>query len=91
MENVFEKFFNRLVVPIDKEKFETWIDAVANKITEIAVNLNDSNLIETILDDSSFNSYDDTLLMMFNGNTDIEKAAYEILNIMLKNKNNNES
>jgi len=87
MESVFEKFFSRLVVPIDKEKFTAWVIIVANKISEIAKDLNDEKLIETILKDQSFNRYDDTLLMMFRENIDIEKAAYEILNIMLKNKN----
>jgi len=86
MDSIFEKFFNNFVNPVNKEKFESWINDVANKISEIALNLDDEELINTILDDTSFDDYNDTLLMMFKGNIDIEKAAYEILSIMIKNK-----
>ena len=86
MVSMFEKFFNNLVNPVNKEKFEKWIVEVADKISEIAVDLDDVNLIDTILNDRSFDNYNDTLLMMFTKDLDIEKAAYEILDIMLKNK-----
>jgi len=96
MDSIYDDFINSLVNPINKKKFERWIDDVAQKITKIAVDLDDDKLIKTILDDDSFGNslfcnYDDTLLQMFLINTDIEKAAYEILDIMLKNKKQNES
>ena len=96
LESLFEKFFENLLDrdPIDKEKFSKWIEEVAEKITEVAVEINDDKLIDTILEDTSFNffeGYYDTLVMMFKEDMDIEKSAYEILNIMMKNKKKNES
>jgi len=89
-ESLFDRFFNNLIDPIDKIKFSTWIEKVAEKITEIAVELDDDELVDTILADKSFNMFEDyydTLLLMFKNNIDIEKAAYEILNIIVNNKN----
>jgi len=89
---LFNRFFESLADPIDKEKFSAWIIKVAEKITEIAVDINDDKLINTILEDESFHEifgeYYDSMLIMFKENVDIEKAAYEILNIMTKNKRN---
>ena len=94
LDSLFERFFSSLVDPVDKGDFESWIEQVAEKITRIAVELDDKKLIDAILADKSFNMFEpyyDTLLMMFKNNTDLEKAAYEILNIMIKNKKKNES
>ena len=91
---IFERFFNSLIDPVDKSDFEGWIEQVAEKITEVVVELDDDKLVKIILADKSFNMFEpyyDTLLMMFKNNTDLEKAAYEILNIMIKNKKKNES
>jgi len=86
---LYNRFFDS-IDPIDKQQFSEWIEKVAEKITEVAVELDDDKLIDTILEDKSFHElfghYYDSMLIMFKENTDIEKAAYEILNIMLKNK-----
>jgi len=89
LDSLFERFFSNLTDPVNKDDLESWIEQVAEKITEIAVELNDDKLIETILADKSFNMfapYYDALLLMFKNNTDLEKAAYEILDIIVKNK-----
>jgi len=91
LESLFEKFFENLLDqdPVDKEKLGRWIESVANKITEVAIELNDDELIKTILEDTSFNffeSYYTSLIEMFKEDMDIESAAYKILNIMIKNK-----
>jgi len=94
LNSLFDKFFSSIVDPVNKRDFESWIERVAEKITEIAVELNDDKLIDAILADKSFNIFEpfyDTLLIMFKENTDIEKAAYEILNIIVKNKKKNEN
>jgi hypothetical protein len=94
LNSLFERFFSNLVDPVDRKDFESWIEQVAEKITEIAVELDDDELIDAILADKSFNMFEpyyDTLLLMFKSETDLEKAAYEILNIIVKNKKNNES
>jgi len=75
----------------EQEIFDKWVVEVANKISQIAIELNDEKLIDTILKDKTFGhsifvSYDDTLLKMFVTDVDIEKAAYTILGIMIKNK-----
>lgn len=75
----------------EQEKFDKWVVEVANKISEVAIELKDEELIDTILKDKTFGdsmfmSYDDTLLKMFVADVDIEKAAYKILSIMIKNK-----
>jgi len=88
-ESLFDRFIDNLTDPIDKEKFNMWVEDVAEKITEIAIDLDDDKLVDIILEDTSFNffeSYYVTLVMMFKENMDIEKSAYEILDIMIKNK-----
>ena len=90
-EFLFNRFFERLEdSTTDKKKFTEWVEEVAEKITEIAVKLDDDKLIDTILEDKSFHEifgdHYDTLLMMFKEDRDIEKSAYEILDIMIKNK-----
>lgn len=75
----------------EQEKFDKWVVEVGNKISDVAIELNDEELIDTILKDKTFGdsifmSYDDTLLKMFIADVDIEKAAYKILSIMVKNK-----
>jgi len=87
---LFLKFFNMLD-PEKQKLFEAWIVAVADEISRIALDLEDEELIETILSDKSFNTdlfgdHNDTLIKMYEDDVDIEKAAYDILHIMVQNK-----
>ena len=79
-----------LLDPLDpegQEKFNAWIESVGNKISEIALELEDEKLIDIILNDQTFLSSNNVkLLEMFLEDVDIEKASYEVLNIMIKNK-----
>ncbi len=88
LDSFFEKFLDSLTDPV--EGFQEWVEQVAEKITEVAVTLDDDELIDMILKDRSFNTdlfkEHRTLLDMFKDNLDIELAAYEVLSIMKKNK-----
>jgi hypothetical protein len=79
-----------LLDPLDpegQERFNAWVVSVGNKISEIALELEDEKLIDIILNDEMFlSSNNDKLLEMFLKDIDIEKASYEVLNIMIKNK-----
>ena len=79
-----------LLDPLDpegQELFNAWVVSVGNKISEIALELDDGKLIDIILNDEMFlSSNNDKLLEMFLKDIDIEKASYEVLNIMIKNK-----
>ena len=87
---LFDKFFNSLD-STDQKDFEQWVEKVGEKISDIANELNDAKLIDTILNDRSFETEffvdeDETLVGMYKSKLDIEAAAYRILNIMKKNK-----
>ena len=91
MDSLFDGLLNSLNQD-EQDKFDKWVVEVGNKISDVAIELNDEELIDTILSDKTFGdsifvSYDNTLLKMFIADVDIEKAAYKILSIMIKNKN----
>jgi hypothetical protein len=87
---MLENLLENLLDPLDpegQEKFNAWVVSVGNKISEIALELEDEKLIDIILNDEMFLSdNNDKLLEMFLKDIDIEKASYEVLNIMIKNK-----
>jgi len=67
-------------------EFIQWIEAVAEKISSVALNLEDDNLIETILNNKTFTESDTTLYKLFREEKDIESASYKILSIIQNDK-----
>jgi len=90
LDYLFDKFLNSMDQE-GQEKYNAWVVSVGEKVSQIAIDLEDEELIETILNDKTFADQifptnNDLLLKMYAQNFDIEKAAYEVLNVIVKNK-----
>lgn len=90
LDYLFDQFLNSMDQE-GQEKYNAWVVSVGEKVSQIAIDLEDEELIETILNDKTFADQifptnNDLLLKMYAQNFDIEKAAYEVLNVIVKNK-----
>jgi len=84
---LFDHLFKEDIDSEEQEAFGDWVEEVANKITEI---INDSDNSEEfaveVLDkiDETFINLDKTLIEVWKDGKDIESAAYKILDKIKK-------
>jgi predicted transcriptional regulator len=84
---LFDHLFKEDIDPEEQEAFGDWVEEVANKITEI---INDSDNSEEfaveVLDkiDEIFINLDKTLMEVWRNGKDIESAAYKVLDKIKK-------
>jgi len=84
---LFDHLYEGDIDPEEQEKFGDWVEEVANKITEIINDSDDSEEFALeVLDkiDERFINLDRTLIEVWRENKDIESAAYKVLDKIKK-------